>query len=147
MQRFTFKANDHEFEFMCSSRNTRNGFAHDARVFIDGRSYPSDQATCNYINRTWESYCYQTVMQRLANAQATKYAARELDDYMKERGYKRMTAKRKNEFAQYLDENAGDLLRTWAELYGLIESHGVMEPPYPEWYGRRPRTFSPSYFA
>lgn len=148
MKRFTFDANDHHFEFVCTSRNTRNGFAHDAVCFIDGGDWDNLTSTCNYLNRTWERYAYQSVMQKLVFAQCAKHVSWELDDFKRARNYERMTAKRKAEFIEYLDRECDNpTLRTWCKLYELIENDGIMTPPYPDWYGHRPRTFSPSYFA
>lgn len=147
MKTFKFDANGHHFEFVCTSHNTRNGFAHDASVFIDGRDTPARKATCHYLNRTWENYAYQSVMLQLAAEFAYQHAEWEREDYMREHDYKRMTAKRKAEFSEHLNHYAGDSLRTWCKVYELINNHGIMEPPYPDWYGIRPKTFSPSYFA
>ena len=49
-----------KIEFKNSARNTRGGFAHDTQMFIDGRL--EQTATCHYLNRTWESYAFQSVM-------------------------------------------------------------------------------------
>lgn len=148
---FYFDANGHRFEFVCDSRKTRNGFAHDVLCFIDDYDNNSPdyiRETCTYYNRTWERYEYQTVMQKLTHAQASKHVEWIREDYMREHGYKRMTAKRKTEFAEYLDRECDDpSLRTWCTLYQMIENRDIMDPPYPDWYGHRPRTFSPSYFA
>jgi hypothetical protein len=147
MQKFEFNANGHRFEFVCTSRSTRGGFAHDAAVFIDGRAYEAARETCHYINRTWESYTYQTVMARLAGGRIAQHMEWELEDWKEARGYQRMTGRRKEEFAGFIDKNAGEPLRTWIEVYAAIRNHDIMEPPYPEWYGRRPATYKPSYFA
>ena len=58
-----------------------------------------------------------------------------------------MTAKRREEFVEFIDNEPNEDLKTWVELYEEIENHGMMKPPYPEWYGHRPRHFKPSYFA
>lgn len=148
MQIFEFDANDHHLQFVCTSRNTRNGFAHDARVFIDGNDYETAKATCHYLNRTWENYAYQTVMLELAREFIDKHINWERDDYMRERGYKRMTKQRKAEFSEYLDRECNNkTLHTWINVYQQITNHGIMSPPYPDWYGIRPQTFAPSYFA
>ena len=50
-------------EIVCDWKKTRNGFKHEATLFLDGRE--SDRAKCCYLNRTWESYEYQSVMKEL----------------------------------------------------------------------------------
>jgi hypothetical protein len=49
-------------EFKNSARNTRGGFAHDTQMFIDGILEMKNSA--HYINRTWESYAFQSVMRQ-----------------------------------------------------------------------------------
>lgn len=148
MKRFEFDANGHRFEFVCTSRNTRHGFAHDAVCIIDGGDWDNLTATRHYLNRTWERYAYQSVMQELVFTQCAKHVSHELEDFKRARNYERMTAKRKAEFTEYLDRECDNpALRTWCELYELIENDGIIEPPYPDWYGFRPKTFAPSYFA
>jgi hypothetical protein len=51
-----------KIEFKNSARNTRSGFAHDTQMFINGRL--EQTATCHYLNRTWESYAFQSVMKQ-----------------------------------------------------------------------------------
>ena len=48
----------------CSTKSTRNGFKHVATLYLDG--VESGTASCSYLNRTWESYEYQSVLYRLA---------------------------------------------------------------------------------
>ena len=55
----------HEVEFLCESRNTRYGFAHDAHLMIDGADWGTD--TIRYLNRTWESFAFQTVCMSLCD--------------------------------------------------------------------------------
>ena len=51
-----------KIEFKNSARNTRGGFAHDTQMFIDGILEMKNSA--HYINRTWESYIFQSVMKQ-----------------------------------------------------------------------------------
>ena len=51
-----------KIEFKNSARNTRGGFAHDTQMFIDGILEMKNSA--HYINRTWESYIFQSVMRQ-----------------------------------------------------------------------------------
>lgn len=48
-----------DFSFYCKSRSTRSGFAHDCDLFIN---HDHEQtAHAYYLNRTWESWRFQTV--------------------------------------------------------------------------------------
>ena len=51
-----------KIDFKNSARNTRGGFAHDTQMFINDQL--EQQATCHYLNRTWESYAFQSVMKQ-----------------------------------------------------------------------------------
>lgn len=47
-------------EFINTAKNTRNGFYHKTKLYIDSEFIL--ECKCNYLNRTWESYPYQSVM-------------------------------------------------------------------------------------
>ena len=48
---------------VCDWVNTRSGFRHDARLFVKGTEV--DKAKVNYLNRTWEKWEYDSVIQKL----------------------------------------------------------------------------------
>ena len=48
----------------CRYANTRSGFKHEAVAFADGEEIA--RAKCCYLNRTWESYTYQSVLHSVA---------------------------------------------------------------------------------
>lgn len=58
----SFRLND-RMEIVANYEKTRNGFRHRARLLVDGREV--DQATASYQNRTWESYEFESVINRL----------------------------------------------------------------------------------
>lgn len=49
-----------QYDIVCTYSNTRNGFKHSATLMINNWTIAA--ATCNYLNRTWESYTYQTAI-------------------------------------------------------------------------------------
>jgi hypothetical protein len=57
-----FKIND-KIQIVARSGDARDGFNHFAILYIDGIEV--DSAKVHYINRTWESYEFQSVMQKL----------------------------------------------------------------------------------
>lgn len=139
MKTFHFVVNLTNFEIVCSSRNTRDGFAHHCTILVNGEDR-GIEATCFYLNRTWERYAYQSVMLKAAREQIARLIEWEREDYMAARDWQRMTAKRREEFAQYLDtECDNNALRSYVCLYEQIENYDLMTPPYPDWYGHRPR--------
>ncbi len=58
----TFKINKRA-EVVCDAQNTRNGFKHTATLLYDGIS--TEQVKCCYQNRTWESYEFESVLEKL----------------------------------------------------------------------------------
>jgi hypothetical protein len=62
-----FKVND-KYEITCTSENTRYGFRHLANLYRTGASGTTvlvEKAKECYYNRTWESFEYETVIDRL----------------------------------------------------------------------------------
>ena len=47
-------------EFINTAKSTKSGFYHKTELYIDSEFIL--ECKCNYINRTWESYPYQSVM-------------------------------------------------------------------------------------
>ena len=94
-----------EFLFIVSSRNTRNGFAHDCELYMNGRKIAND--TAHYLNRTWECYRFQTVMLGAVD-NAIKKAAQNICEAEKAaRGWVKLTAARKAEIEKIINDNAG----------------------------------------
>ena len=116
MQIRKFEIDGKEIQFVNEFRDTRYGFAHDTHLFINGHEYK--EATCHYINRTWERYAFQSVMR-----QAVYLLREEREDYLKnmfkaKMDYKKLTAKRAEEFKKFLedDEEYGFYNRLMEEL-------------------------------
>jgi len=49
----------------CETTNTRDGFRHNAILFRNGERVT--KTGISYLNRTWESYEYESVLERLAS--------------------------------------------------------------------------------
>lgn len=95
IKKYTVNIRDNEFnfDFVCESRNTRHGFAHDCTVFLNGREY--GRATCHYLNRTWEYYRYQTVTIKAVNDMIDTVYKRIENDTKQAHEWKKITAKRR----------------------------------------------------
>lgn len=52
-----------DLEVLCQSLGTRNGFKHEATLIRNGSG--RDQVKICYLNRTWERYQYESVLQKL----------------------------------------------------------------------------------
>lgn len=59
-----FRIND-KMQIYANAEKTRNGFKHTAVLLVDGVEV--DKSTAHYLNRTWESYEYQSVVDNLIN--------------------------------------------------------------------------------
>lgn len=57
-----FKLNN-EYSVVCQSLPRRGGFKHTATLLYNGNEVASTKIT--YINRTWESFEYQSVLAKL----------------------------------------------------------------------------------
>lgn len=90
-------------QFVCSSRNTRNGFAHDATLIINGASRM--EATCHYLNRTWEYWAYQSVCIQAVHNLKEKIETRTKDDYKYFNGIKRLTPAHKKAIEKELADD------------------------------------------
>ena len=74
--------------FKNSYESTRGGFRHTTEVYID--DVLMHKSKCNYINRTWESYEFQSVMK---NALCEMIDARKVEikaEYKERTGTKRL---------------------------------------------------------
>ena len=56
-------------EVVCFSKSTRSGFSHNARAFYNEVRY---DAKINYLNRTWESFDFESVLYKIAEKIAGK---------------------------------------------------------------------------
>ncbi|MCK5294183.1 MAG: hypothetical protein KAJ49_05980 [Arcobacteraceae bacterium] len=57
-----FKINN-RIQIVAKWENTSRGFRHRATLFINGREI--ENTTVHYLNRTWESYEFETVVKKL----------------------------------------------------------------------------------
>jgi hypothetical protein len=74
MQTIIFTINNQKYTINLDSRKTRNGFAHDSYLLKQSSGYEElffqvgKKESCFYINRTWESYTYKSVIHKLIRA-------------------------------------------------------------------------------
>ena len=69
-----FKINKN-LDAVCEHQNTRNGFRHIGTLLRDGQEIGS--AKCTYLNRTWERYQFESVLNRLLEESAPSLSAGE----------------------------------------------------------------------
>ena len=69
---FTHEINGESYTIDCYTTDTRDGFCHHASIYLNGREY---KARVSYLNRTWESFDYETTIQRLIEKLPSKLRA------------------------------------------------------------------------
>lgn len=57
---FDFVVNGEHVYFICDTTNTKNGFCH--HVFASGGGKYYEHSRVSYLNRTWESFEYETAL-------------------------------------------------------------------------------------
>lgn len=62
IQYFTAKVNGKEITFRCHTTDTRNGFCHTAHY--TGWDYSLSNTKIGYLNRTWERFTYESVLNK-----------------------------------------------------------------------------------
>ena len=115
----TFTIGQNVYTFICSSRNTRSGFAHDCEL-IKNTSSHLGKATCHYLNRTWECYSYQSVMIENVRNRIADYELAARDEFKREHNLSRITAKRRPELDAFIEAERQQV-ETWNELTELLK--------------------------
>ncbi len=92
IKRFT-KRNLKKFEFVNDYGYTRYGFHHDTTLFENGVKIATHR--CNYINRTWECYTYQTVMLCAVDDLIAEKRDEIIENYKRTNNIKRLTKDKK----------------------------------------------------
>ena len=57
---FEFIVNGENISFYCDTTYTKNGFCH--HVFAVGGGKDYEHTRVSYLNRTWESFCYESAL-------------------------------------------------------------------------------------
>lgn len=83
-------------EFKNKYNSTRSGFNHVSKLY-DSNYNLLATSKCNYINRTWESYSFQTSMKSVVN----KAIEQEIQKQKDLQGIKRLTQQKRDEIINY----------------------------------------------
>jgi len=105
------------FTFVNETQGTRDGFCHISRL-MNANGYEVAKGRVNYLNRTWESYRYQTSMR-----EATDKAYQERADFLKflfkqTKGISRITKRYEDEWTKFLNED--ETLKSYIKLLAEI---------------------------
>lgn len=120
MATFSYKFNGITFETKCYTWQTRRAWGHEVEVYEDGCRVAKKKT--RYYNRTWESYEYKCTILGAISSLLLSAKAECMAAFKRERGYKRMTAARRNDFDKYMIHCAD--LRKYAILYSYFSTKG-----------------------
>ena len=100
-----YENDDFKAVFVCDSRATRDGFAHDCTLFIN--RYQETKTSCFYLNRTWEAYQYQSVMLSAARQVIDDRISDIKEEYKRENNLNRIASnKAKADIAALIESDA-----------------------------------------
>jgi len=105
-------------DFYCYSADTKHGFKHVCKLYVNP-NYQKYTATVYYYNRTWETYRYQTVMQKALKKYIDTLYTELIDNYKNKNDYKKMTKKRYMELRNTCEYKKLNEMRT--ELFNELE--------------------------
>ena len=82
------------------SGSTSRGFYHDSILMLGSNEIERNR--CNYLNRTWECYRFQTSMMGVVRKARDHWEEYYLSKFKNDNEINRMTKKKKEEFEEYL---------------------------------------------
>lgn len=98
-----FKVGEDKYTFINHTESSQSGFTHVSQMFKNG-SYKG-HARIRYVNRTWESYQYESVMRRNVSRLMDNRAFELFEEFKTRHNYTRMTEKRRREWEKEYDED------------------------------------------
>ena len=108
-----------DFTFICFFKNTRSGFKHEAQMLINN-SFVSE-ATQYWVNRTWESFTYQSVIRNCVQNYIAQIEYGIETDYKKENNIIRKTKKHSEKLNELFNQNTE--IREAKKILELIETN------------------------
>lgn len=103
MEYCSFDLDGKEVRFLNAWRDTRSGFAHDSSFRVGGHIL--GEATCHYLNRTWEMYAFQTSMLCAVDNAEKETADIIRANFKRERGLAQVRGKNKDELQALIDSD------------------------------------------
>ena len=91
-------------EFVNSCRGNRSGFVHESTLFLNGSEVAN--AKCQYINRTWECYTYQAVMQKCLSSYIEKLLDNAIYNFKYENNITRLTKSQKDKIVKDFEKQS-----------------------------------------
>ena len=98
----TVNVNNKDYQFINAYRKNRSGFVHECELHIGAQVF---DAKCQYYNRTWECYTYQSVMVEALHNYREYVESVLKNRFLNEKGKSRMSPKLKAEFEALCNNN------------------------------------------
>ena len=92
------------YTFICFTKNTRSGFKHEAQMLINDTFVL--EATKYWVNRTWESFTYQSVMRNCVQNYIGQIEYGIETNYRNENNVIRKTKKHSEKLNELFNQNA-----------------------------------------
>ena len=92
------------FTFICTSKNARSGFKHEAKMLINNNFV--SEATQYWVNRVWERFIYQSVIRNCVQNHIAQIEYGIETDYKKENNIIRKTKKHSDKLNELFNQNA-----------------------------------------
>lgn len=116
MREITKIINGNEYIFINSSRGNRSGFVHESELIKNGWTIGKNK--CQYYNRTWEAYTYQSVMKGLVYGLIEDFTKAFKDSWKEKHGIKRLTEAKRKTMMEDLEKMPSYI--ELKELYSLL---------------------------
>ncbi len=84
-----------KYSFINRRESTRSGFKHISELFNEGAF--ECRAVCHYLNRTWESYPFQSSMKKCFRQLIDSRSKYLIDEYKRENNRSRLSSDMKKE--------------------------------------------------
>lgn len=91
----TLTIDDNTFVFVNESKGNRAGFYHRTQLYMN--NYLLVEKKCQYYNRTWERYTFQSVMKSAVWILIDSRGKDLIDNYKKDNDLKRLSKEKKSE--------------------------------------------------
>lgn len=119
--KYNINLNNENWLILCKYKSNKNGFSH--LVYIYENDLLIGTGRCNYINRTWEMYDYQTTIIKALNNAINNYWLGYIDTFKQDTKIQRLS-KNKKELLQQTFE-LQDYIMTIKKLIELAKNGGL----------------------
>ena len=94
--------NGKKYEFMNYTKYNRNGFNHNSTFYVNGMYL--GESNIHYVNRTWESFKYQTSMLGVINSMIDNLYITSKNNFKQQHNIKRLRGKNKELFEKQFND-------------------------------------------